>query len=444
MRRSLSRRSDCGFSTNSTPAIRLYHIARALRLRGKLERAALDRAMDEIIRRHEILRTTFPCIEDRPVQRVASRLATQPAIIDLRGTARAQRRAEMLRALAELSAERFDLRRGPLIRAHLLQLGARDHVLLLVLHQIICDGWSMSLLLRELAALYGAALLGKATPLPAPAMQYRDYARRQRQDSRKADLKEQLAYWRARLQGSASGIALPTDRARPALQSFSGGRLPLSIPKPLVERLKALGRRRAPRRSWFSWRLSTRFCCAIRSRKIFPSAFPRPTGTATPARYRTVRQYAGAADGSVGRSDFRALLRRVREQCRGALAHRDLPFDRLVDEIERQRDLSRNPLFQVMFAYQNYAPAQFAAPGLRATPLDPAAPPRSSISRSRSASMARGWTDFSNTPPIFSSGRRSRAWRVISSLFYAAPRRGPSAAGKNSAAGEGRAAPGTH
>jgi amino acid adenylation domain-containing protein len=353
------------------PGNPVYHIARALRLKGKLERASLDRALDETTRRHEVLRTTFPCIEDRPVQRVAARLTRQPAIIDLRGTPRAQRRAEMLRALAELREERFDLQRGPLIRAHLLQLGARDHVLLLVLHQIICDGWSMNLLLRELAALYGAALLGKATPLPTPAIPYRDYARRQRQDSHKADLKEQLAYWRARLQGSASGIALPTDRARPAQQSFRGARLPLSIPKPLVERLKALGRREGatPFMVFMAafnallWRYSGQEDISVG----FPAA-NRDSNTSG-AIGLFVNTLVLRTDLS-GDPTFRALLRRVRERCRGALAHRDLPFDRLVEEIERERDLSRNPLFQVMFAYRNYTPAQFPAPGLRVTPLD--------------------------------------------------------------------------
>jgi hypothetical protein len=273
--------------------------------------------------------------------------------------------------LAELSGAHFDLQRGPLIRAHVLQLDGRDHVLVVVLHQIICDGWSMNLLLRELAALYRAAVAGTALPRRAPAMQYREYARRQRERAREAVLKHQLAYWRERLQGSVPTILLPADRARPAVQSFRGARLPLAIPMTLVKRLKSLGRRQGATPfmvfmaafNGLLWRYSRQDDISV--------GFPATSrdGDSRDAIGLFVNTLVLRTDLS-GNPTFRQLLDRVSGQCRSALAQRDLPFERLVEELQAERDLSRNPLFQVMFAYQNYAPAYFAVPGVQATALE--------------------------------------------------------------------------
>ena len=347
------------------PGNALYNIARALRVKGDLDCGAIARGFDAIVRRHEILRTVFPCAGGEPVQQVARELKVDLPLTDLRALSRSQRRSGMLRILAEESGTPFDLERGPLIKACLIKLGKAEHVLLVVSHQIVCDGWSMDLLLRELEQLYRSYIGVKSTRLPELKVQYRDYAAWQREHLGRSTLKGQLEYWQARLDNSASGIAFVTDHPRPAVQSFRGARLPFVIPAALVRHLQKLGRANGATPfmvlmaafNVMLWRYSGQDEISVG----FPVAKRWDAGNLIGFFVNTLVLRTDLS----GDPDFHELLRRVREHCRGALAHQDLPFDKLVEELQRERDLSRNPLFQAMFAYRNYPAAEFNVPGLK-------------------------------------------------------------------------------
>ena len=349
------------------PGNAVYNISRALRLRGDLNVKALRRAINNIVRRHEILRSAFPCVGEQPIQQAARELKVDLALTDLRGLPRSERRFEMLGILGEEAGAAFDLERGPLIKSRLIKLGKTEHVLFLVLHQMVCDGWSMNLLLGELAQLYRSQVEGKAVRLPALKTQYRDYAAWQREHLAGPALRDQLEYWRARLENSASGLALMTDRPRPAIQSFRGARLRFAVPPALFQRIKKLARETGATPfmllmaafNVLLWRytvqedISVGFPLANRERRDLGNMIGLLVNTLV---LRTDLS---------GNPTFCELLERVRRYCRDALAHPDLPFEKLVEELQRDRDLSRNPLFQVMFAYQNYPAAEFNLPRLK-------------------------------------------------------------------------------
>ncbi len=245
----------------------------------------------------------------------------------------------------------------PLIKARLIRIGTAEHVLLLVAHQMVCDGWSMNLLLREWAILYRSFVTGKAPRLPELKIQYGDYAVRQREQFATPAVEDQLAYWRERLQNSSAGIGLMTDHRRPAVQSFRGARLPLTVPPTLVRRLKTLGRKRRATPFMVLMAAFKALLWRYTSQDDISVGFPVANRNG-----RDVENLIGFFVNTLvlrtdlsGGPSFHELLDRVREHCRGALAHQDLPFDKLVEELRRERDLSRNPLFQVAFAYQNYS-----------------------------------------------------------------------------------------
>ena len=349
------------------PQLSVYHISRALRLKGSLNRQALGLAIDEIIQRHAVLRTVFPCIDDKPVQHIAPVLDRSLDVVDLSALALAQRRGELLRLLAEKTAAPFEIERGPLVRTALIKLADKQHILLLVLHQLVCDGWSMNLLLRELGLSYRASVGGRAAALPKIKFQYADYAARQRAQLENRTLQDDLAYWKKRLENNLSGIALATDRPRPAVQSFRGGRLTLAIPTSLAAKLRRVG---ADERATMFMVLMAAFNALLwryTGQADISVGFPVANRRARESQHLIgffVNTLVLRTDLS-GQPTFRRLLKRVREHCRGALAHQELPFDRLVEALQRERDLSRNPLFQAMFAYQNYPAAALELPGLK-------------------------------------------------------------------------------
>ena len=354
------------------PANAAYNIARALRLKGVLDRRALAHGFDKIVRRHEILRTVFPCVDGRPMQQVLTRSKIDVSVIDLGRLPRPQRRVETSRVLSEESGAPFQLERGPLIKARLIRLGKAEHVLVLVAHQIICDGWSINLLLREWAMLYRSFVAGKAFRLPELKIQYGDYAARQRERFATPAAADPLAYWRGRLQNSSAGIGLVTDRPRPAVQSFHGARLSLTVPATLVRRLKTLGRKRRATPFMVLMAAFKALLWRYTSQDDISVGFP-----AANRSDRDVESLIGFFVNTLvlrtdlsGNPSFHELLDRVSEHCRGALAHQHLPFDKLVEDLQRQRDLSRNPLFQVAFAYQNYPAAEFRVPQLKVESLE--------------------------------------------------------------------------
>ena len=346
----------------------VYNISRALRLTGRLDADALERAVNEIVRRHEILRATFPSVNGKPVQTAAAELPIALQPIELSGLPTKRRWAAMARLLNSEAAAPFDLARGPLIKMRLIKRAKNDHLLLLVLHQMICDGWSISLLLRELGKLYSAFVKNQTVVLAEPSITYSQYAERQRSSLQEERLQSQLAYWKKRLSGSAAALALPSDHPRPKVQTFRGARFPFTISAKLV---RALQRRGGEEGATLFMTLMAAFNVLLSrysNQEDISVGFPVAN-----RRDADTEDLIGAFVNTLvlrtdlsGKPSFRELLRRVRTHCQDALARQDLPFEKLVEERQGERDLSRNPLFQVMLAYQNHPVAEFKVPGVRA------------------------------------------------------------------------------
>ncbi|MCP4656849.1 MAG: AMP-binding protein, partial [bacterium] len=349
------------------PDSTLYSIPTHLRLEGRLEVTALRRAMGEIVRRHEMLRTFFDLDDGEPVQRILPGLELPLPVLELEGLPAAARRAEARRlALAE-ARRPFDLARGPLLRAALLRLGPEEHVLVVTVHHIAFDGWSGGVFLGELTALYKAfSVPGMASPLPDPPVQYADFAVWQRRWLSGEVLERQLAYWREQLAGLPV-LALPTDRPRPVMQSFRGAAESFRLPG---ERLSALSRERG----------TTLFMTLL---AIFQALVGRHTGQEDLAvgsvvanrNLAEIEPLLGFFVNTLvlrgdlrGNPRFRDLLARIRDVALGAYAHQDVPFEKLVEELDPERDLSQNPLVQVVFVLQNAPTApRDLIPGLTAT-----------------------------------------------------------------------------
>jgi hypothetical protein len=343
------------FADQLRPESALYNVAIALRLTGQLNIAALEQSLSEIIRRHEVLRTTFPEAQGTPVQVITAAVNFTLPLTDLSAGEEAERESAA-RRLAEEEAERpFDLSDGPLLRASLLKLAAQEHVMLFTMHHIISDGWSMGVLIKEVSVLYEAYSRGEASPLAELEVQYADYAVWQREWLRGEVLEEQLGYWREQLKGVAEVLEMPTDKVRPAVQSFVGANEPLRLSAELSDALKALSRREGV--TLFMTLLAvwqSLLYCYTGQEQIVVG-----TPIANRNRAETEDLIGFFANTVVLRSDlsgnpgFGELLRRVREVCLGAYTHQDVPFEKLVRELRPERSLSHSPLFQVWFAFQN-------------------------------------------------------------------------------------------
>jgi amino acid adenylation domain-containing protein len=333
------------------PGLGLYNTAGTERFTGPLQPAVLERALGEVVRRHEALRTVFLEVGGAPVQRIVPPGRFSLSVDDLAGLHAGERRARMRRIAAEVGGRPYDLAAGPLFRARLLRLGAEEHVLLLALHHIVSDGWSMGVLIRELRALYEAFLRGRPSPLPELAVQYADWAAWQREQLQGPALERQLAYWRERLAGAPELLELPTDHRRPAVPSFRGGTVPVRVPDAVLRSLRALAHAEG----------ATLYMVALAA---FLALLSRYGGgddvvVGTPVSGRTrpeVERLIGVfVDTLVVRTDlsgdptFRALLHRVREGVLGDFAHGEIPFERLVEALRPERRLSHATLFQVLF-----------------------------------------------------------------------------------------------
>jgi amino acid adenylation domain-containing protein len=351
------------------------HVPVSVRLVGALDVDALRRTLDEIVRRHEVLRTSFPAVDDgTPVQRIAAMPATVLEFDDLSdGPAAAAADAREQRLDSRLEAERampFDLSRGPLIRARLLRLAAEDHVIALTLHHIVSDGWSMGVLVREVAALYAAFSGGEPSPLAELPVQYADYARWQRGWLTGAVLDRQLAYWRARLADAPPRLALPTDRPRAAVRRHRGAVHRFAIDAATTAGLYDLARRV---RGTLFMTLAAGFGVLL-SRH----ATQDDVCIGTPIANRRHVQVEGLIGFFVntlvlrqkvdGHASFSTLLEQVRETTLGAYAHQDVPFEQLVEALQPRRSLGHTPLFQVMLVLQNAPLEEMVLPGLRLEP----------------------------------------------------------------------------
>ncbi|WP_420127104.1 non-ribosomal peptide synthase/polyketide synthase [Longimicrobium sp.] len=337
------------------PGSATYNIPAALRLAGALDQRALERALGEIVRRHEALRTVFAQAGGSPVQVIVPFGGFALPVEDLSGLDEADREAAVSRRAGEEAGRGFDLAAGPLFRAALLRLGDEDHVLLLSMHHIVSDGWSMGVLFRELSALYAAYREGRESPLPELAVQYADYAVWQRAQLEGEVLDRQLAYWKQRLSGAPGLLELPTDHARPAVQSFRGAVERIELSGALLERLQALGRNEG----------ATLYMVVLGAFQLLLSRYSgsEDVVVGSPIAGRTRREVENLIGFFVntlvlrtdlsGNPSFRETLRRVRAATLGAYEHQEVPFERLVAELQPERSLSHSPLFQVSFTLQD-------------------------------------------------------------------------------------------
>ncbi len=335
-----------------------YKVPAAFRLRGRLNVGALEQSVNEVVRRHEVLRTTFAEVEGRPVQVVAPRLTLSVPVEDLSRLTEAERAERASHTAARLSRRPFDLRRGPLVGVALVRLTEDEHLFWFLMHHIVSDGWSIGVLVNELSAAYEAYDAGRRPELPELPVQYADFAVWQRGWLRGEALARQIKYWKERLGGGPPALELPTDRPRPPVQSYRGALLTRLVDAGLTARLKELARREGV----------TPYMLLL---AVFKTLLRRHAGqedivVGTPVanRNRTelepligffVNTLVLRTDLS-GDPSFRELLGRVRDVTLGAFAHQDVPFEKLVEELQPERDTSRTPLFQVMFSLQNAPP----------------------------------------------------------------------------------------
>ncbi|HJR04397.1 MAG TPA: condensation domain-containing protein, partial [Methylomirabilota bacterium] len=326
----------------------VYNVPAGLRLRGALDGGALRSALDELVSRHESLRTRF--VERAGVMVQAIDPAGPMALerVDLSG------RPGALAGLLEAQALRpFDLAAGPLVRAALYRLSGDEHVLLLSMHHIVTDGWSLKLLYRELAALYGAFAAGLPSPLPAPALHYADYAAWQGQWLRGAEPGRQLDYWKRRLAGAPEVLELPADRPRPAVQSFRGAEHGFSVSGEQLAGLRAIARGAGA--SLFAVLMAAFQATLSRLSGQEDVLVGLPVAGRRPETEGLIGFFVNTlvlrTDLS-GEPDFVALVGRVWASLLDAYDHQEVPFEKVVEKVAPVRDPSRHPVFQVMMAYQ--------------------------------------------------------------------------------------------
>lgn len=349
-----------------------YNLPSAVRMKGRLDTAAFERALDEITRRHEVLRTTFQVVDGEPAQIVKPHSPFALTVEDIQHLPEQDREREALRLVAEEARRPFDLARSPVIRAKLLRLDRNDHVFLLTMHHIISDEWSLAIFIRELCRLYEAYSLGKSSPLPDLPVQYADFAIWQRDWLKGEVLQRQLDYWKRELGARPPVLELPTDRPRPPVAAFQGATVLFTLPESLAEKIELLGKRED----------CTLFMTLLAA---FQTLLHRYSGqqeiiTGSPVANRSkaqVRDVMGLLVNSLvlkadfsGDPTFSELLSRVRKTTLGAYDHADIPFEKLVDSLQPERDTSRSPLFQVSFFLQTVHNDKLQLPGLTLTVID--------------------------------------------------------------------------
>ncbi len=348
-----------------------YNMSSPLRVRGPLDEASLRQTFNLLLARHEVLRGRFEVVEGQPVQVIAPRLTVDLPVVDLTAWPEAEREADVTRRLRAEAQRPFDLTQAPLLRVSLVRLAPHDHVLLLTLHHIVSDGWSMGILLREIAAIYAATVAARPVALPALPIQYADFARWQRGWLQGAVLAEQVGYWRGQLAGAPGVLDLPVARPRPAMQTMHGA---------------LVGRTLSPQVSRAVTDLSAREGVTVFMTLLatFQTLLYRYSGqedfvVGSPIAGRDRAETEGLIGFFVnslplranlaGNPSFRELLARVKETALGAYAHQGLPFERMVEELQPARSLSYPPIFQVMFALQNQPRVALTLPGLAIEPV---------------------------------------------------------------------------
>jgi amino acid adenylation domain-containing protein len=355
------------FLAQLEPENPFYNSPLAVRLKGELQLAALELTLQELIRRHEVLRTSFVTEQGKP-QQVIGPVVAPLTVIDL--SHEAEQEARVREIAAREAAQPFDLSRGPLLRVKLVQLSSDDHVLLFTMHHIVSDGWSMSLLIREVSELYSGYASGREPELPELPIQYADYASWQREWLQGEALAEQVQYWRSQLAGAPPVLEL-TNKPRPSVQTYRGAHEQFSINTDVVNELKELSRREGV--TFFMLLLAAFQLMLMR----YSGSEDIVVGTDVAGRrHKEVEGLIGFFINELvlrtdlsGNPTFKELLQRVREVCLGAYSHQDLPFEKLVEELQPERTLSRNPLFQVLFVHQKARRSGLQLDGLTIKPF---------------------------------------------------------------------------
>ncbi len=347
-----------------------YHMPLNLRLRGRLEVPALERAFNQLVNRHEALRTTFVTVEGEGRQRIAAPTAITLPVVDLFGD-RTRVEARLAQLIDEEGAKPFELGEGPLMRVSLVRLAEDDHVLLLTQHHIISDGWSVGVLTRELGQFYQTALTDGDEPLPPLPLQYADYAAWQRQWLSGETLAEQVRYWRHTLEGAPVLLEMPTDHPRPAVQDYLGGFVPLMLDADLTAGLKALCLKQG----------TTLFMALLAAWSL---VLARLSGQAdvvigVPSANRGQQELEGLIGFFVntlalrmtqtGEPSVAQWLQQAREVTLSAQEHQDLPFEQVVESLNPPRSLAHSPLFQVLFAWEQDQDSELILPGIEVSPV---------------------------------------------------------------------------
>jgi natural product biosynthesis luciferase-like monooxygenase protein len=348
-----------------------YHIPFALRIDGPLQLPALQHAINQIVARHESLRTSFAFVDGELRQVISPSATVALPVVDVSDRPEPAQTARIRQLSLDIAQRPFDFEHGPLLRTLLLRLAETRHLLIVVMHHIVSDGWSVDIFLRELAALYAAAVTGRAAALAEPPIQYADFAAWQRDWLHGDVLERLLAYWRDHLRDAPTTLDLPADRPRPELPTYRGATYAFTLSAPLSQALGSLSRQAG----------ATLYMTLLAA---FEVLLWRYTGQdqfliGTPVAGRDRQELEGLigffTNTLVLRADlsddpsFQTLLARVQQDCLGAYAHQDLPFEKLVEELHHARDIRRNPLFQILFALQSTPPQTLTAHDLTLTPL---------------------------------------------------------------------------
>ncbi|RKI63758.1 non-ribosomal peptide synthetase, partial [Corallococcus sp. AB049A] len=354
------------------PGTSLYNVPVAVRLDGELDVAALEGALREVVRRHESLRTTFEVHEGQPAQRIHAEPRLALVQCDLRALGSEQREQEVRRQLGVELAEPFDLSQGPLIRASLLRLGSTEHVLLVTMHHIVSDGWSLGVLIREVGALYAAFAEGRPSPLPELSLQYAGYAAWQRGWLQGDTLQKEVDFWRKKLAGAPPVLELPTDRPRPAVRGNAGAVHSFLLPPALAQSLRELAQREG----------ASLYMVLLAGWQALLSRYSGQDdiSVGSPIAGRTRAELEGLIGFFVntlvlrahvdGEASFRELLKQVRGTVLEAYEHQEVPFEKLVEALQPERSRSHTPLFQSMLALQNTPDGEARLPGLTMKPVD--------------------------------------------------------------------------
>ncbi|MEH2228637.1 MAG: amino acid adenylation domain-containing protein [Nostoc sp.] len=360
------------FLDQLVPNHAFYNVSEAFRLRGVLNATILEQSLNEIINRHEILRTTYSTFNGQPIQVIHSTFPIKLLVMNLQGLSPDGQESQVRQFILEEAQRPFDLVHGPLLRTTLLQLSSEEHIFLLNLHHILCDDWSLNLLFEELSVLYQAFSTDNPSPLPDLAIQYADFAAWQRQWLQGEILNNKLVYWQQHLSGSLPILELPTDYPRPLEPTYQGARQSVVIPKSLTDALNVLSRQEG----------TTLFMTLLAA---FQTLLFRYTGqedilVGAPISNR----HRSELEGLIGfllntlvlrtnlfaSPSFRQLLGRVREVALSGYTHQDLPFEKLVDGLQIKRDFNQNPLISVMFNLQNTPTPKLTVPGLTMNRLE--------------------------------------------------------------------------